>query len=212
MSKCLWARYWTPSCSWGPCDELATCPGCTLPPPGDSWDWLQRQTLRPLEKGINRLQTMTHNKNKSIGNQRSHLFNYPTLPTMQPRHWKGSTWEVDGVSSTYSIMMRPLFFSRRVKTEWMAVCMAPSMDCFSSFLHVWNIQNSTNCPFKCPSSDTPSSSLGRACTPLCRGCVLAAVTEGLNLTCGPFIIFPVIFKLSIHDCKSCKYMMVNWTV
>ena len=37
MSKCPWARYWTPNCSWcavpisaKPCDELATCPECTL--------------------------------------------------------------------------------------------------------------------------------------------------------------------------------------
>ena len=33
-------------------DELATCPGNTLPSPRDSWDWLQQQPLRPLEKWI----------------------------------------------------------------------------------------------------------------------------------------------------------------
>ena len=64
-------RYWTPNCSWcvvgtlhgslchqwGPCDELATCPGCTLPSPRDSWDWLQQNPHDPI-KGIKRLQTM----------------------------------------------------------------------------------------------------------------------------------------------------------
>ena len=59
MSKCPWARYWTPNCSWcavgtchqwGPCDELATCPGCTLPSPRDSWDWLQQKPLRPHKR------------------------------------------------------------------------------------------------------------------------------------------------------------------
>ena len=48
-----------PSCSWGPCDELATCPGCPLPSPGDSWDRLQQQTPRPLETGIKQLHMMT---------------------------------------------------------------------------------------------------------------------------------------------------------
>ena len=50
MSKCPWERYWSPYCSWGPCDELATCPRCTLPSPGDSLDWLQQQTPRLLDK------------------------------------------------------------------------------------------------------------------------------------------------------------------
>ena len=31
-----------------PCNELATCPGCTQPSPGNSWDWLQQQTLLPF--------------------------------------------------------------------------------------------------------------------------------------------------------------------
>lgn len=29
-----------------PCDELATCPWCTLPSPKVSWDWLQHPTTR----------------------------------------------------------------------------------------------------------------------------------------------------------------------
>ena len=40
---------------WGPCDELATCPGCTLLSPRDSWDWLQYKPLQPPKKW---LQTM----------------------------------------------------------------------------------------------------------------------------------------------------------
>ena len=53
---------------WGPCDgELATCPGSTLRSPWDSWDW--QQPLRPLEKGIKQLQTMTwHHGNMSQHN------------------------------------------------------------------------------------------------------------------------------------------------
>ena len=31
--------------SEGPCDELVTCPGCTLPSPRDSWDWLQYEFI-----------------------------------------------------------------------------------------------------------------------------------------------------------------------
>ena len=33
-----------------PCDELATCPGCTQPLPRDSWDWLQQNPPRPHKK------------------------------------------------------------------------------------------------------------------------------------------------------------------
>ena len=36
---------------WGPCDELATCPGCSLPSPRDSWDWLQQKPLWPPWNG-----------------------------------------------------------------------------------------------------------------------------------------------------------------
>ena len=74
MSRCPWARCWTQNCSWcapciaasamseGPSDELATCPGSTLPSPRDSWDWLQQKTLRP------------HNRDKAVtGNG----WNYP---------------------------------------------------------------------------------------------------------------------------------------
>ena len=64
MSKCPWAKYWPPNCSWcadgtlhgglchqwGPCVELATCPGCILPSPRDSWDWLQQKTPRPHKR------------------------------------------------------------------------------------------------------------------------------------------------------------------
>ena len=42
---------------WGPCDELETCPGSTLPSPRDSWDWLQHKPLRP-HQGIKQLQMM----------------------------------------------------------------------------------------------------------------------------------------------------------
>ena len=64
MSKCPWARYWNPNCSWsaigtlhgglcrqwGPCDELVTHPGSTLPSPRDSWDWLQQKPLQPQKR------------------------------------------------------------------------------------------------------------------------------------------------------------------
>ena len=33
--------------SEGPCDELVTCPGSTLPSPRDSWDWLQQTPTAP---------------------------------------------------------------------------------------------------------------------------------------------------------------------
>ena len=60
MSKCPWARHWTPNCSWcAPCiRELVTGPWCTLPSPRDSWDWFQQNPWDPV-KGIKWLQTMT---------------------------------------------------------------------------------------------------------------------------------------------------------
>ena len=46
MSKCPWARYWTPNCSW--------CAGDTLhggiSEARDSWDWLQQKPLRPHKR------------------------------------------------------------------------------------------------------------------------------------------------------------------
>ena len=35
---------------WGPCSELATCPGSTLPTARDSWNWLQQKSLQPHKR------------------------------------------------------------------------------------------------------------------------------------------------------------------
>ena len=69
------------------CDELATCPGCTLPSPRDSWYWLQQKPQRPHKRDKAVIDTgWTIVRSKQTSSHRA-----PKTINFTPSHWRYCT-------------------------------------------------------------------------------------------------------------------------